>query len=456
MKELDSGPRRLLGNLLVREGSVSEEQLANALKEQQTHKRVGEILVGQKALSEEKLMESLKKQDAIRKVDVPTIRVDVDKVDNLMNLVGELVIIQSMLSQISGSYSEENLEKLRKSAGQLERNCREIQERVMSIRMLPISNVFNRFPRVVRDVAAERGKKVALLISGDETELDKTLIEKIADPLTHLIRNSVDHGIELPDERLSAEKPEVGKVWLKAFHQGGNVVITVEDDGRGLNREKIISKAMEKGLISDPAGMSEQEIFRFIFLPGFSTADKVTEVSGRGVGMDVVKRNIEGIGGSVAIETEEGRFTRFVIRIPLTLAIIDGLTVLVGREIFIIPLISILESKRPKASEFKHVKGEGEVINVRGSFVPLLRLHRFFGIEPMETDPLKAVVVIVNAEGKQFALLADELVGQQQVVIKSMGKGFEGIPGITGATILGSGEVALIMDVVGAVRKAFN
>lgn len=457
MKELDSRTPKLLGNMLVAEGAVSEEQLADAIAEQQSQRKIGEILVENKAITEDKLKSALKKQDAIKSVDVPTIRVDVDKVDKLMNLVGELVIIQSMLSQVANNFTEKDLGRLRTAVGQLERNCREIQERVMSVRMLPIGNVFNRFPRVVRDISAERGKKAALLISGEETELDKTLIEKIADPLTHLIRNSVDHGIETPEERIAKGKPEVGRVWLSAFHQGGNVIVTVEDDGKGLDREKIVNKAVEKGLIANAEGMADQEVYNLIFLPGFSTAEKITEVSGRGVGMDVVKRNIEGIGGSVAIETEAGRRSRFVIKIPLTLAIIDGLTVTVGKEIFIIPITAIVESKRPKPDEVKHVKGEGEVINVRGHFVPLVRLYQFFGIsEPKETDPAKAIVVVVSADNKNYALLIDELTGQQQAVIKSLGEGFRGIPGVAGATILGSGEVALIVDVTSIVKKVFG
>jgi two-component system chemotaxis sensor kinase CheA len=460
IKDLDSRSPKLIGNLFLADGSVSEEQLAGALAEQLKQKKIGEVLVEQKVISEEKLKDTLKKQEVIKKTDVPTIRVDVEKVDKLMNLVGELVIIQSMLSQVAEGFTPETfnqkLETLKKAANQLERNCREIQERVMSIRMLPIGNVFNRFPRVVRDISAERGKKAALLISGEDTELDKTLIEKIADPLTHLIRNSVDHGIEPPEERVAAGKPEIGKIRLSAFHQGGNVIVAVEDDGKGLDKGKITGKAIEKGLIKSAEGMSDQEIYNLIFLPGFSTAEKVTEVSGRGVGMDVVKRNIEGIGGSVLIETEEGKHTRFTIKIPLTLAIIDGLTVSVGKEMFIIPITSIVESKRPRMEEVKHVKGEGEVVNFRGHYVPLVRLHRFFGIEPKKDDPTKALVVVVNAENRDYALLVDDLIGQQQAVIKSIGEGFEGVPGIAGATIQGSGEVALITDVAGIVKRAFK
>lgn len=456
MKELDPRSPKLLGNILVKEGAVSEEQLAQAITEQRNQKKIGEILVEQKTISEDKLKDALKKQESIKKVDVPTIRVDVDKVDKLMNLVGEMVIVQSMLSQISRGHGEENAGRLQMAVGQLERSCREIQEKVMSIRMLPIGNVFNRFPRIVRDISTERGKKTALLISGEDTELDKTLIEKIADPLTHLIRNSVDHGIESPEDRIAKGKPEVGRIWLSAFHEGGNVIVAVEDDGKGLNKEKIVNKAVEKGLITDAEGMTDQDVYNLIFLPGFSTAEKVTEISGRGVGMDVVKRNIEGIGGSVFIETEEGSRSKFTIKIPLTLAIIDGLTVSVGKELFIIPITAIVESKRPKADEVKHVKGEGEVVKVRGHFIPLVRLYRLFGAQPQETDPTKALVVIVSADGRNYALLVDDLIGQQQAVIKGIGSGFDGLPGIAGATILGSGDVALIMDVAGVVKKAFG
>ncbi len=382
-----------------------------------------------------------------------TIRVDIDKVEQLVNLVGELLITQTIINQLSSGLTGERAGLLEKSISQLKRNTMAIQERVMSIRMLPVGNIFTRFKRLVRDLAAQREKKIGLLISGEDTELDKTVIERLADPLTHLLRNAVDHGIETPEERRNSGKPEEGVVRINAFHEGGKVVITVEDDGRGIDRKKILHKAVEKGLIEDGKSIPDDEIYELIFAPGFSTADKVTDVSGRGVGMDVVKRNMEAMGGAVSIESREGAFTRFTLRLPLTLAIIDGLIVRVGSEKFIIPITTVLESKRPLPEELKTVENRGEVIDFRGRFVPLVRLHRVFGIKPLEERPWCALVVIVSIDGKHYGLLVDELLGEQQVVIKSMGC-LQGITGIAGATILGDGEVALIIDGGGIIKRS--
>jgi two-component system chemotaxis sensor kinase CheA len=383
-----------------------------------------------------------------------TIRVDTDKVDTLVNLVGELLITQAMISQLTKEQIGDKAAPLQRAAVQLERNTVEMQERVMSIRMLPIGSIFARFRRLVRDLALARGKKIRLEISGEETELDKTVIEKLADPLTHLLRNSVDHGIESPQERLDAGKDEEGLISLNAYHEGGKVIISVSDDGAGLDRKKIIKKAVDKGIIDDGADVSNEDVNALIFAAGFSTADVVSDVSGRGVGMDVVKRNIEEMGGSVGIESYDGEGTRFELRLPLTLAIIQGLIVGIGQEKFIIPITMVLESKRPTEQEVKTVEGAGEVMNFRGNYVPIIRLYKLFNISPMETEPWKAIVVAISVDGKNYGLLVDELVGEQQVVIKGLGA-LHGIGSIAGATILGDGRVALILDGAGIVKKEY-
>ncbi len=384
-----------------------------------------------------------------------TIRVDTEKVDKLVNLVGELLITQSMVSQLTSELVQNRSNPLFNAVAQLERNTMEIQETVMSVRMLPVGSVFNRFKRLVRDLAVAREKKVRLMIEGEDTELDKTVIEMLVDPLTHLLRNCVDHGIEAPEVRRAAGKPEEGTIRLTAFHEGGKVIITVEDDGRGIDRDAVLKKAVEKGLVEDGAALSDREVYSLILMPGFSTAERITDVSGRGVGMDVVKRNIEGMGGSVTIETEKGSFTRFVLKLPLTLAIIEGLTVSVGGEKFIIPITTVLESKRPSRSEVKTVESEGEVMNFRGSYVPIIRLHRLFGLKGARHTPWEALVVVVSVDGKEYGLLVDELLGEQQVVIKGLGS-LQGVPGIAGATILGDGRVALILDGAGIIKRGLG
>ena len=375
-----------------------------------------------------------------------SIRVSVEKVDQLINLVGELVITQAMLAQSASQMDEAVMAQLQNGLNQLDRNTRDIQEAVMSVRMLPISFVFSRFPRVVRDVASKLNKKVQLKTLGESTELDKSLIEKISDPLTHLIRNSLDHGIEMPEKRLAAGKPEQGTITLNAFHQGGSIVIEVADDGGGLNRGKILNKAKERGLqVSEE--MSDQQVWMLIFEAGFSTADVVTDVSGRGVGMDVVKRNIADMGGRVELDSAEGLGTRTTIRLPLTLAILDGLSVAVAGQTFIIPLGSIVESLQITAENLKTVSGEGRLLRVRGEYLPVVALHEVFKIKPAESELSQGIVVIIEAEGKKTALLVDELLGQHQVVIKSLESNFRKVPGMSGATIMGDGKVALILDV---------
>lgn len=375
-----------------------------------------------------------------------SIRVSVEKVDQLINLVGELVITQAMLLQTAAQMQEAAPERLVNGLAQLERNTRDLQESVMSIRMLPISFVFSRFPRVVRDLSGKLGKQVELKTSGETTELDKGLIERIADPLTHLIRNSLDHGIELPEKRIAAGKSPVGTITLKAYHQGGNIVIEVGDDGGGLPRNKILAKARERGLqVSDQ--MTDQEVFNLIFEAGFSTAEQVTDVSGRGVGMDVVRRNIQSMGGRVEIDSMLGVGTRMTVRLPLTLAILDGMSIAVGDQTYILPLSYVIESFQPAAGDIKTLSNQARVIQVRGEYLPVVALHEVFNIKPRAGDFTQGIMVVIEADGIKAALYVDALVGQHQVVIKSLEANYRRVQGISGATIMGDGHVALILDV---------
>lgn len=375
-----------------------------------------------------------------------SIRVSVEKVDQLINLVGELVITQAMLLQAAAQMQESAPERLVNGLTQLERNTRDLQESVMSIRMMQISFVFSRFPRVVRDLSAKLGKQVELKTSGDTTELDKGLIERIADPLTHLIRNSLDHGIELPDIRVAAGKSPVGTITLKAYHQGGNIVIEVGDDGAGLPRNKILAKARERGLpVTDQ--MTDQEVFLLIFEAGFSTAEQVTDVSGRGVGMDVVRRNIQSMGGRVEIQSMQGVGTRITVRLPLTLAILDGMSVAVGDQTYILPLSFVVESFQPLAGDIKTLSNQARVIQVRGEYLPVVVLHELFNIKSSSNNFTDGIMVVVDADGIVAALFVDALVGQHQVVIKSLEANYRRVQGISGATIMGDGHVALILDV---------
>lgn len=379
-------------------------------------------------------------------VESSSIRVDVAKVDQLINLVGEIVITQSMMNLLGQSLEGAIGEKFQAVASELERNTREIQEAVMSIRMLPVSFVFNRFPRVVRDLAGKLGKQIDLIIEGGDTELDKGLTEKLVDPLTHLVRNSIDHGIESPEVRREQGKDPVGKVTLRAAQQGGNIVISICDDGGGLNRERILEKAYENNIpVSD--NPKDEEVWQLIFAPGFSTAAAVTDISGRGVGMDVVKRNVQSLGGRIHIESRAGQGSSFTIHLPLTLAIVDGMCVSVGDQTFIIPLVSIVESIQPVQKDIKTLGSNDQMLQVRNEYWPILRLHNIMQLEPVYSDVYKGIVVLVETAKHRFALFVDALVGQQQVVIKSLEQHYKRVDGIAGATILGDGSVALILDV---------
>jgi two-component system chemotaxis sensor kinase CheA len=380
-----------------------------------------------------------------------TIRVGVEKVDQIINLVGELVITQAMLTQTASTLDPVLHDRLLSGIEQLERNARDLQESVMSIRMMPMDYVFSRFPRVVRENASRLGKRINLTTRGQATELDKSLIERIIDPLTHLVRNSLDHGIELPDVRVAKGKSPEGQLTLSAQHSGGQIIIEVTDDGAGLNREKILAKALAQGIsISDNA--SDDEVWQLIFAPGFSTADKITEISGRGVGMDVVRRNIQSMGGHIQLTSREGRGTVTRIALPLTLAILDGMSVKVGDETFILPLGHVTESMQPAADQIRNISEAEQVLYVRGEYLPIVALHDVFQVEGAQTSVTQAIAVILQADDTRFALLVDQLVGQHQVVVKNLESNYRKVPGVSAATILGDGSVALIIDVFAMMR----
>ncbi|MDM5178671.1 chemotaxis protein CheA [Massilia sp. DJPM01] len=395
----------------------------------------------------------VKKDDKHAAAESSSIRVSIEKVDQLINLIGELVITQAMIEQRSDVLDPMLHERLLNSVSQLTRNTRDLQEAVMSIRMMPMDFVFSRFPRMVRDLAAKLGKKVDFITNGAATELDKGLIERIVDPLTHLVRNSIDHGIEMPEARAAAGKTEAGRLFLSAGHQGGNIVIEVSDDGAGLNRERILAKAVQNGLpVND--NMSDADVWQLIFAPGFSTAETVTDVSGRGVGMDVVKRNIMAMGGSVDIRSAKGFGTTISISLPLTLAILDGMSIRCGEEVYILPLGFVVESLQPSLEDIKEISGRGPVIKVRGEYLPLIPLYQMFDIVPRFTNPCEGIVVILESDGRKAGLFVDDLVGQQQVVVKNLESNYRKVTGISGATILGDGGVSLILDVSALMRSS--
>lgn len=382
-----------------------------------------------------------------------TLRVSVSKVDQLINLVGELVITQAMLAQKSRELDDKDNQPLLAGLADLDRNTRDLQEAVMSIRMIPMSVVFNRFPRMLRDLATKLGKKVELVTQGESTELDKGLVEKITDPLTHLIRNSCDHGIEMPEERRAKGKSESGTITLSATHEGGSILIEVRDDGKGLSREKLLRKAREKG-IDAPDTLTDTEVWNLIFAPGFSTAEEVTDVSGRGVGMDVVKKNIAALNGTVEIDSAEGFGMRVSVRLPLTLAIMDGMSVRVSDEVYILPLSNVIESFQIKPSDINTMAQGAQVVKVRDEYMPVVELERVFQVPRFEFNGTSPIMVVVEAEGSRVALMVDELLGQQQVVIKNLESNYRKVPNVSGATILGDGKVALILDTSGLVRRS--
>ncbi|AWS77634.1 chemotaxis protein CheA [Enterobacter cloacae complex sp.] len=399
-----------------------------------------------KAVPKETAAPARGEKPAARSSESTSIRVAVEKVDQLINLVGELVITQSMLAQRSNELDPVTHGDLITSMGQLQRNARDLQESVMSIRMMPMEYVFSRFPRLVRDLAGKLNKQIELTLMGSSTELDKSLIERIIDPLTHLVRNSLDHGIELPENRVAAGKSPVGNLILSAEHQGGNICIEVTDDGAGLNRERILAKAISQGMAVNE-NLTDEEVGMLIFAPGFSTAEQVTDVSGRGVGMDVVKRNIQEMGGHVEIQSKQGAGTTIRILLPLTLAILDGMSVKVADEVFILPLNAVMESLQPREEDLHPLAGGERVLEVRGEYLPLVELWKVFEVDGAKTEATQGIVVILQSAGRRYALLVDQLIGQHQVVVKNLESNYRKVPGISAATILGDGSVALIVDV---------
>ena len=396
------------------------------------------------------------KQKTATAQESSSIRVNIDKVDALINQVGELVITQSMLSRFTSDFDFTQLDLLREGLSQLSRNTRELQESVMAIRMLPISFAFSRFPRLVRDTGNAIGKKVELQLTGENTELDKTVLEKIGDPLVHLVRNSLDHGLEDPEARVAAGKPETGVLQLNAYHEGGNIVIEVSDDGAGINTAKVLEKARARGLVGMDEQLPAERINNLIFMAGFSTADEVSDLSGRGVGMDVVRRNISDLGGTVSIKSEPGIGSTITIRLPLTLAILDGQLVRVGEQCYIVPLISIVETIQVTSDQVSQLAGHAELFKLRDTYLPVLRLHELFGVACDSKDITDGLLVVAEANGQRIGILVDDLLEQQQVVIKSLDANYKQVQGISGATILGDGTVALILDTQGLLQIFYS
>lgn len=390
------------------------------------------------------------------KPDAGSIRVGVDKVDSLINLVGELVITQSMLSELGNNFDLTKVERLNAGLEQLLQNTKELQESVMRIRMLPISFAFNRFPRLVHDLSLKTGKQVDLVINGEQTELDKTVMEQIGDPLVHLVRNAVDHGIEASEQRIANGKPAQGTITLDAYHQGGNIVIEISDDGGGINRDAVLNKAIEKGVVEPGVTLTDSQVFDLLFEPGFSTAKQVSDISGRGVGMDVVKRNIQALGGRIQVESEQGQGSTFRVYLPLTLAILDGQLVKVGDQVYVIPLISIVESLQAKAELINTVSGDLVLYRLREDNVPVLPVYQLFNLPADNKDVEGCLLVVVEADGQKVGLMVDDLLAQQQVVIKSLEDNYQQVDGISGATILGDGSVAMIIDIPGIIDMALS
>ncbi len=440
-----------LGDYLLADTDVSPADIRAALAQQ---KPLGELLVDMGKVKPEAVGKALDQQQKKRnQAEASTVRVATEKIDRLVNLVGELVITQAMLAQASQqSGTTQGEEQMSAALLQLDRQTRELQERVMGIRMVPVDMVFSRFPRMVHELGRQLGKDVELLMEGQSTELDKTFIEMLVDPLTHLVRNAVDHGMEEKDLRQQSGKPAMCTITLRASSRGGHIHIEVQDDGRGLNRDRIYQKALDRGLLPPGARPSDEELNVLIFEPGFSTVEEVSDLSGRGVGMDVVRQNVRALGGRIEVESQVGKGTLIRLVLPLTLAILDGLTVRVGEETFVFPLASVLESFQRQGADVQTVKGDREVINLRGEFIPVVRLQRLLALGSAQEGSGRALMVLVESEGRRAAMAVDELLGQQQVVIKSLETHYKRVEGISGATILGDGHVALILDVPGLMR----
>jgi two-component system, chemotaxis family, sensor kinase CheA len=439
-------PKRKLGEILVEDGLITQDDVDLAIKtgQEAPSKKIGEALIHEGKVTPRQVSQALRKQTD-QSSDTSTLRVDVRKLDDLIDMVGELVITQSMIQE--DLTQQVNADKnLMRDISLFFRITSSLQRTSMSLRMIPIRQTFQRMSRLIRDLAKNAGKIVNVEMHGEETEIDRNMVDEIYNPLVHMVRNSVDHGLETPEDRINAGKPEKGLISLRAYHRGGNIVIEISDDGRGLNKQKIIDKALKKGIISNAENIAEQDIFKMILLPGLSTAEKITDVSGRGVGMDVVKQAVEKLRGKIDIESALGKGTTVITSFPLTLAIIDGMMIKVGREIFIIPTMAIRQALRPSRANYNVVVNVGETINVMGQLLPLVRLYDLLGVEPEKKDPWEAIIVVVEGENRAKCLLVDEIIGKAEVVIKSLGAGLKHIKGVSGGAILGDGRIGLILD----------
>ncbi|MGQ3685439.1 MAG: chemotaxis protein CheW [Candidatus Loosdrechtia sp.] len=451
-EDTESSEKELLGEILLDKGVITREQLDKALTVK--NKRLGEILIEEGTTTTVTVDSALQVQQAQRtsKLHSRTVKVDTVKLDSLFELVGELVVTNTMLN---GEIKSIDGNGISKNLSQLTKITKDIQDTVMSMRMVSLKQTFQRMSRLARDVSLRSGKSVKLTLSGEDTELDKNVIEEISDPLVHILRNSIDHGIESEIDRITLGKPKEGSVRLSAFHKGGNIIIEIHDDGRGLQKDKILQKAIERGIVSSQSSLTDNQIYNLIFAPGLSTAEKITSVSGRGVGMDVVKKNIEKLRGKVEITSREGKGTTFSIKLPLTLAIIDGIVADVGNTKYIIPTVSVKELLRPKREDVSTINNQGEVVTIRGNVLSLIRLHKLYHIDRAKTNPWEAIVVVVEDTEGKYCILVDNLSGQQQVVIKSLGDRFKNVKGISGGAILGDGKMGLILDICG-IREAFT
>ncbi len=451
--EQDAAPMRV-GDILVGQGKASREQIEQAAETQDPDERLGESLVRTKAAKASDVAGALRTQKSQgASISEGSIRVGTNRLDNLINMVGELVIAQSMVSQ-DPAVQQAAHTRLARSVSHAGKIVRELQDLTMSLRMVPLKGLFQKMARLVRDLARKSGKKVRLTCEGEETEIDRNMVEVLKDPLVHMIRNACDHGVEAPDARAEVGKDPTGTVSLRAYHSAGSVVIEVTDDGKGLDREKILAKATDRGLIEGGRDLSDSEVYKLIWEPGFSTAEQVTNVSGRGVGMDVVKRNIEKLRGRIDVAAELGAGSTFTMRLPLTMAITDAMLLRVGQERYLLPTVSIEQSFRPEPGAITTVTGRGEIVTLRGDLLPVFRLHELFGIDDACHEAADALLIVLEGEGRRCALMVDELLGQQQVVIKSLGESLGQVPGVAGGAILGDGQVGLILDATGLLKLA--
>jgi len=442
----DSGQTKKIGEILIQDGVINEEALNEGLERAKTppERKLGEVLINERKATPKQVAQALRKQEDPA-ADKTTVRVDIRKLDDLIDMVGELVITHSMIQQNFTGQGQTD-RNLMRSISQLTNITSGLQQTSMSLRMVPIKQTFQRMSRLVRDLAKKSGKLVAIELVGEETEIDRNMVDEIYNPMVHMVRNSIDHGLELPEERIGVGKPEKGLICLKAYHRGGCIVIEITDDGRGLNKERILAKAVQNGIIPGADGLTDQEICRLIFHPGLSTAEKVTDISGRGVGMDIVKCAVEKLRGKIDIESTYGQGTTFVLRFPLTMAIIDGMIVKVGPERFILPMTAIRQVMRPGESSYTNIADKGEVMNAMGQLYPLVRLYELFGIEPERRNPWEAIVVVVDGGERSKCLLVDQIIGKAEVVIKGLGEGLKELRGISGGAILGDGQIGLILD----------